>query len=175
MDLLNHKTVLVLLSIVILNVLVFVLLWQLDAFIHVHLYNFGLIFSYEWAAGEWHYNLLCWTFIMGAAGFAGFAVIPHYLLGKENEPTRFLRITSTLLPALALIYEGLSIFFLSQIDSIVRNSLYNFGISASFDWSATYEPIISSAYALMIISLMALIIPTIRATGIIEIEIVDET
>jgi len=171
----NHKTVLVLLFAVVLNAAVFVLLWQLDAFIHGNLYNYGLIFSYEWAAGAWHYNLSCWTFIIGATAFAAFAVVPHYIFSREIEPSRFSVSASFLLPALALVYEGLSIFFLNQIDFIVRNSLFDFGIPSSFDWSVTYEPIISAIYGLMTISLVALIIPTVKATGIIEIEIVNES
>lgn len=153
---------------------VFILLWQLNAFIHGDLYDYGLIFSYEWVEGVWHNNLSCWTFIIGATAFAAFAVVPHYMLNRELEPSRFSVLTCFLLPALALVYEGLSIFFLSQMDSIVRNSLYDFGISSSFDWSVTYEPVIVSAYVLMISSLVALIIPAVKGLGIIEIDVVDE-
>jgi len=174
LGLLNHKAVLVLLFVVVMNVIVFVLLEQLNFFIHGDLYNYGLIFSYEWATGIWQNSLSCWAFIIGATAFAAFAMVPHYIFGKELEPSPFSVMTSFILPVLALIYEGLSIFFLSQIDSIVRNSLYDFGITSVFDWSVTYEPVILTAYALMTISLLTLIVPALRALKIILIDIVDE-
>ena len=174
MDLLEHKTLLILLFAVVLNVAVFVLLENLNFFIHGDLYGYGLIFSYEWAEGVWHYNLSCWTFVVGATAFAAFAMVPHYMIGKEDLPSYFLVAIGFLLPVLGCVYEGLSIFYLSQIDSIVRNSFFDFGIPSSFDWSVTYDPIIGAAYALMTIALVVLIIPAVRALGIIKIEIVNE-
>lgn len=173
-DLLKYKIVLVLLLVVVLNLAVFVLLWQLNKFIHGDLYNYGLISSYEWIDVVWHNNLSCWAFIIGATAFSSFAMVPHYLIGKEIEPSRFSVLTGFLLPTLALVYEGLSIFFLNQIDAIVRNSLYDFGIPLSFNWGLTYEPIIWTAYVLMIISFVALIIPIIRGLGIIDVDTVNE-
>ena len=175
MDLLKHKTILVLLFVVVLNLAVFVLSWQLNMFVHGDLYDYGLVFSHEWIDGVWRNNLSFWAFIIGATTFTAFALVPHFLFGREPDPSRFSVMISFLLPALALVYEGLSIFFLNQVDSIVRNSLYNFGIPSSFDWSVTYEPIILTAYGLMIISLVALIIPTVKGLGIIDIDIIDET
>lgn len=169
MDILEHKTLLILLLVVILNISVFILLGQLNDFIHGDMYNYGLIFSYDWVKGVWHYNLSCWTFIFGATAFAAFAMVPHYLISKEPLPSYFLVIIGFLLPALAFVYEGLSIFYLNQIDYIVRNSFFDFGIPSSFDWSVTYDPIIWAAYALMIISLILLIIPAVRALGKIKI------
>ncbi|MFW9832225.1 MAG: hypothetical protein ACFFD8_10675, partial [Candidatus Thorarchaeota archaeon] len=131
MDLLKYKTILVLLFGVVLNLAVFVLLWQLNIFIHGDLYNYGLISSHEWIDGVWHNNLSCWAFIIGATAFAAFAVVPHYLFSKKLKPSSFSVMTGFLLPALGLVYEGLSIFFLNQIDSIVRNLLYDFGIPFS--------------------------------------------
>ena len=174
MDLLEHKTLLILLFVVILNIAVFVLLEQLNFFIHGDMYSYGLIFSHEWVDGVWHYNLSCWTFAIGATAFAAFAIVPHYMISKEDVPSYFLVITGFLLPVLGCVYEGLSIFYLSQIDFIVRNSFFDFGIPLSFDWSVTYNPIIGAAYALMTIALVVLIIPAVRALGIIKIEIVNE-
>ena len=175
MGLLEHKTLLILLFAVFLNVAVFVLLGQLNTFIHGDMYDYGLIFSYQWAYGIWHYNLSCWTFIIGATAFAAVAMVPHYMISKEKTlPSYFLVIVGFLLPALACVYEGLSIFYLNQIDNIVRNSLFNFGIPASFDWSVTYDPLIGATYTLMTIALVVLIIPAVRALGIIKIDIVNE-
>ena len=175
MHLLKHKTILVLLFVLVLNLAVFVLSWQMNMFIHGDLYNYGLVFSHAWIDGVWRNNLSFWAFIIGATVFTAFALIPHCLFDREPEPSRFSVMTGFLLPALALVYEGLSIFFLNQIDSIVRNSLYNFGLPSSFNWSVTYEPIIWTAYGLMIISLVALIIPMVRGLRIVDIDVIDET
>jgi len=174
LDLLKHKTLLILLFVVFLNVAVFVLLGQLNGFVHGDMYDYGLIFSYEWMNGVWHYNLSCWTFIIGATAFTAFAMVPHYMIGKEEVPSYFLVIVGFLLPVLGCVYEGLSIFYLNQIDFIVRNSFFDFGIPLSFDWSVTYDPVIGAAYALMTISVVVLIIPAVRALGIINIDIVNE-
>jgi hypothetical protein len=165
---------LILLFAVVLNIAVFVLLEQLNAFVHGDMYDYGLIFSYEWVEGVWHYNLSCWTFIIGATAFTAFAMVPHYMISKELVPSYFLVIIGFLLPALACVYEGLSIFYLNQIDYIVRNSFFGFGVPSSFDWSVTYDPIIGAAYTLMTVSLVVLIIPAVRALGIIKIDIVNE-
>jgi hypothetical protein len=174
LDLREHKTLLILLFAVVLNVAVFVLLEHLNTFVHGDMYDYGLVFSYEWAEGVWHYNLSCWTFIIGATALTVFAMVPHYMIDTELVPSYFLVIIGFLLPALACVYEGLSIFYLSQIDFIVRNSFFGFGIPSSFDWSVTYDPIIGAAYSLMTISIVALIIPAVRALGILKIDISNE-
>jgi hypothetical protein len=174
LGLLNYKTLFVLLFVVVLNVGVFVLLWQLDVFVHVELYNYGLIFSYDWAEVVWHNNWSCWTFIVGATGFVVFAMTPHYLQSKMQESSRLLAIAGFVLSASAMVFEALTIFYLTQLNSVVRTSLYNFGIPSSFDWSVTYEPLMGAAYALTTISLVTLIIPAVRSLGIVEIEIIEE-
>jgi hypothetical protein len=174
LNLLKNKTLLILFFVVVLNLAVFVLIGQLNNFIHGDMYDYGLIFSLEWAEEVWHYNLSCWTFFLGATAFAAFAIVPHYLISREVLPSYFLLIIGFLLPALACVYEGLSIFYLSQIDYVVRGSFFDFGISSSFDWSVTYDPIIWAIYALMAVSLVMLIIPAARAVRILTIDTVDE-
>lgn len=152
---------LVLLFVVVFNAAVFVLLGRLNDFVHGDLYNYGLIFSYDWVKDVWHYNLLVWAFLIGATALAAFAVIPHYVYKRAREPNRFSKAIRIFVPTLAVVCQGISIYFLSQIDSIVRNTFYNYGISSSFDWSITYAPIINATYGLMTISLVALIIPVV--------------
>jgi len=168
-NLANYKTVLVLLSVVVLNMAVFVLLGQLNDFVHSDLYNYGLVFSYDWAEEVWHYNLLFWPFLIGATVLAVCAIIPHYLHSKGVSG--FSKLFGFLVPALALVYQGLSIFYLSRMDFAVRTLLYNYGIPSSFDWSVTYDPIVTATYVLMVISLVALIIPAVRSLEIIKIEV----
>lgn len=169
----NYKTVFVLLFVALFNAGVFLLLRQVDFFVHVDLYNYGLIFSYDWAVGYWHNNLLCWIFILQATAFTVLAMAPHYMMSRWAEPNRCWTFTAFVFSVCAVVFEGLSIFFLNQLDSIVR-TLVDFGIPQNFNWGATYNPIIGPAYALMTISIIVLMIPTARSLGIIEIDIVDE-
>lgn len=168
-NLAKSMTVLILLVVIILNVAVFVLLGRLNDFVHGDLYNYGLVFSYGWAEEVWHYNLLVWPFLIGATALAFCAIIPHYLHSKGVSG--FSKLFGFLLPALALIYQGLSIFYFSRMDFAVRTLLYNYGIPSNFDWSVTYDPIVTATYVLMVISLVALIIPAVRSLEIVKIEV----
>ena len=170
--LLRYKTVLLLLCILIVNAVVMRLLQSLDHFVHVDLYGYGLVFSYEWANPYWYSNIMLWTCLTGATALAAASTIPHYL--HSRQPSPFSKLTGFLLPLFALGFQGLAIFFLSQINSIVWSGLYNHGVQYNIDWATTYNPVSMPALTLMAIAFLALIIPAVRALGVIEIEIVDE-
>jgi hypothetical protein len=170
--LLEYKTVLVLLCILILNVIVMFLLQGLDHFVHSDLYGYGLIFSYDWANPYWYNNMMLWTCLGGATALAAASIIPHYL--HSSKPSPFSKLTGFLLPTLALTFQGLGIFFLTQINSIVWSGLYDYGVQYDINWATTYNPVSMPALTLMVVAFLVLIIPAVRALGIIEIEIVDE-
>ena len=174
MGLKNYWILSVLLVVVLWNIIAFLMLWQLDVFVNVSLYDRGLMFSYDWAVGYWQNNLLCWAFILEATVFTVVAMAPHFMMTKWAEPNRCWSFTSFAFSLCAIICEGLSIYFLNQIDLIVRYKLPYFGIPSSFSWLLNYEPIIIPAYALLAISFGVLFIPLIRSLGIIQIEIVPE-
>jgi hypothetical protein len=171
-ELLGYKSVMVLLCVMVLNVAVMFLLLGLDSLVHVDLYGYGLVFSYDWANPYWHSNLILWTCLGGATALAAASIVPHYLQSKE--PSRFSKWAGFLLPSFALVYQGLGIFFLSQINSIVWSSLYDYGVQYDINWSTTYNTVSMPALTLMAVAFLGLIIPAVRASGIIEIEIVDE-
>jgi hypothetical protein len=170
--LLEYKTVLLLLCILTLNVVVMRLLQSLDQFVHIDLYGYGLVFSYDWANPYWYSNMMLWTCLGGATALAATSIIPHYL--HSRQPSPFSKLTGFLLPILALAFQGIGIFFLSQINSIVWSGLYDYGVQYDINWTTTYNPASMPALTLMTIVFLALIIPAVRALGIIEIEIVDE-
>jgi hypothetical protein len=170
--LLEYKTVLVLLSILIVNLVVMRLLQGLDHFVHVDLYGYGLVFSYDWANPYWHSNIMLWTCLAGATVLTAASIIPHYLHSKDPSP--FSKLMGFLLPILALAFQGTGVFFFSQLNSIVWSGLYDYGVQYDIDWATTYNPVSMPALTLMAIAFLALIIPAVRALGIIEIEIVDE-
>ena len=163
---------LVLLFVVVLNVAVSVLVWRLDFFVHGDLYAYGLVFSLGWAERYWYLTGMLWVFLVGGTVLAAGSIVPDYF--QSRKPSRFSKWLSFLLPAAAFVYEGLSIWFLSQKDFIARNLLYDYGVPLDFDWAATYDPISMAAFALMAVALLALIIPAVKALGIVEIEIVQE-
>ena len=166
--LLKDKFVLVLLFVIILNVVVFGLVWRLDVFVNEDLYDYGLQFSANWANDYWYNAKMLWTFLAGTTVLAVLSIIPHYTHSKE--PSGFSKWFGFLLPSVAFVYQGLCIVFLTQIDSIVQNRLYDYGLSGNFDWTTTYNPISAIAFALMVIALLTLIVPAMRTLEIIEIE-----
>ncbi len=170
--LLKDRIVQVLLLVIILNVACFFLIWQLNIFVHGDLYDYGLIFSHDWAQDIWYYNILLWVFLEGATVLAALSIIPHYQ--HSQKPSKTTKILGFLLPTIAIIYQALSIWSLTQINSIVQNRLYDFGIPNNIYWSSTYNPLSSTALALMAVALIVLIIPAIRTLEIIKIEIEHE-
>jgi hypothetical protein len=159
----NYKTVLVLLFVVIVNLVVGVLVWQLDFFVHGDLYSYGLVYSHDWANPYWYYTAMFWVFLGGATTIAATAIVPHYLHSRKISP--FSTWTGFFLPILALVYHGLGIFYLDQKNSIVWNTLNDYGVQFDIEWATTYSLISLTALALMIATLVTLIIPAIRAVA----------
>jgi hypothetical protein len=170
--LLKYKMVLVLVCISYLNMVGMCFLWGLDRFVHVGLYNYGLVFSYDWANPYWHNNLILWTCMLGATALAAVSIVPHYMYSKE--PSRFSKWTGFLLPCIAFVLQGVGIFFLDQINSLVWSGLYDYGVEYHIDWSTTYNLLSMPALVLMVVVFVGLTIPAVSGLGIIEIEIVDE-
>ena len=68
-----------------------------------------------------------------------------------------------------ILLNAIIFILLWRFDVFVNSELYNFGLIFDAAWTATYNPYIASTFALMVTSTLALIIPTIRTLGIIEI------
>jgi hypothetical protein len=162
----NYKTVLVLLIIIILNLTTFALLYRLDIFVNGDLYSYGLIFSHNWANNYWHYNQLLWIYLGGATTIVACAIAPHYLHSKK--PSGFSRLFGFFLPVAALIYQALSLYFLGQLDFVAKNSLYQYGLNLTFDWTPIYEPVYNVSFALLLTSLLLLVIPAIRSLDLFK-------
>ena len=169
---LNYKTVLVLLFVVVANLVASVFLLRLDVFVHGDLYAFGLVFSLDWADEYWHCNKILWTLLFGATVVAAMSIIPHYLHSKGAS--RFSKWAGFIYPALAFGFQALGIAYLYQINSLVWNRLPDYGVQTDVAWSVTYNCISMPALLLLVIALLALILPAIRALDIIEVRIVQE-
>ena len=147
---------------IVLNIIGFLLILRIDSFIHVDLYNYGLIFDTEWAKNYWFFKDLLLTFLSGSIIISILSLIPHY--DHDTQPTSFSKWAGILLPLTGIVYETLSIIFLTQLDQIIQNDLYQFGILSNFDWSAEYSNLYLAALTVMIIAIVVLIIPMIRPT-----------
>jgi hypothetical protein len=171
-NLLRYKTIIVLLVIIVVNAIAMSLLLRIDSFVNVDLYTYGLTFNLQWADKYWHNNIMLWTFIEAATAIAITAIVPHFL--HSRAPSRFSRLTGFFLPVLSSVFQAVGVFFLNQVNNIVWNDLYDYGVQYNIDWATTYNPISMLALALMVIALLMMILPAVRALGIIEIEIVHE-
>lgn len=111
-SLLKDRVVQALLLVIGLNLVAFILLWRLDLFVHADLYDYGLRFSFDWISDYWYNNAMGWSLLAGTIVLAPLSLIPKYVYSKEH--TKFSRYVGFLLSALALAYQGLSVFFFGK-------------------------------------------------------------
>jgi hypothetical protein len=156
---LKNKSILALLLVIVLSFVAFVLVVQIDVFVNVDLYGYGLQFSSDWANDYWYFARLLWVFQGGCCFLALFSLWPHSLRVQKRDS--FSVWAGVLLPSLAFVYQVLSIVFLVRIDNIVYNRLYSFGLDPSYNWSLVYNPIRTPTLLLMVVVLVALIIPVV--------------
>jgi len=157
----EFKNILFLLLIsIVLNIIGFLLVLRIDSLVHIELYNYGLIFNNEWAKDYWFFKDLLLTFLSSSIIISILSLIPHY--DHNKHPTNFSKWAGILLPLTGIVYEMISIIFLMQLDRIVRNDLYQFGLFSNFNWSAEYGPLTLATLTMMIIAIVVLIIPMIR-------------
>jgi hypothetical protein len=157
----NYKAVLVLLFALAVNLVVAFLVWRLDFFVHGDLYAYGLFYSRGWADPYWTCVETLWALLGGATIFAFVSAILQYL--HKKLPRGLSRWAGVFLPLFALVYEGVSIFFLDQKNLVVWNTLKDYGLKYSGDWATTYNRVSQSAVALMAVTLFALIISALIA------------
>ena len=161
--LLKDKFVQVLLFVFVLNVIIFCLLWRLDIFVNTDLYSSGLRFNLDWAKDYWYNRGMVWGFQIGCVMLSAISIIPHYR--HSQEPRRFRKWLGFLLPTLAGACQVVAIVFLTRVDYIVQNRLGDYGLILNFDWTAIYNLISATLFALMVTVLVALSIPVARTLG----------
>jgi hypothetical protein len=167
--LIDFKTVIILLVIFILSSIAFLIVLRIDLLVHVDLYDYGLQFNTLWANEYWQIKNMLLVFIAGAATLSVLSMIPHFDYSKQ--PTKISKWTGTLLPIIAIIYMIFSISSFLRIDDIIQNVLPQYNLIINYVWTAEYWNLNSIALTLMIVSLLLLIIPTIRTSEILELEL----
>jgi len=169
---LKDSTVLVLLVVAVLNLICCALVYRFSIFVHGDLYNYGLIFSLDWAEDFYYSNTMLWVFLDGAIVLSFLSIIPHRQYSiKPSKASKWL---GFLLPSITIIYQALSIMYFWQMYDIVKNRLGDFGLISSVEWTSTFSSLSNTTFALLVVALLILFIPALRTTGIIEVEIVKE-
>lgn len=167
--LMNFKTVIVLLIIFILSSIAFLVVLRIDLFINKDLYAYGLQFNTLWANDYWYQKNMLLVFLSGTSALSVLSMIPHF--DYSNQPTTISKWTGALLPTISIIYMIFSISTFLRIDDIIQNILPQYGLNISYIWTSDYWNLNSIALTLMIASLLLLIIPTIRTSEILALEL----
>ena len=165
----NFKTVIILIIIIILSSLAFLAVLRIDSFVNEDLYSYGLQFDLFWANDYWFNKNLLLTFVASATVLSALSIIPHF--DHSTKPTTFSKWAGNFIPIVAAIYMILSISFFLRIDSIIKNTLPEYGLSLSYMWTAEYWTLNTTLITLMLASLLLLIIPIIRTLEILEIQL----
>lgn len=109
---------------------------KLDYLVHTDLYRYGLQFSYAWANPYWSYST--WIMILQLTAIIAAAVsIILILIDAKSLRTRFRSSCVTLL-TLGVVLNLSNVFLFLQIDNIVNQDLYNFGLQFSTEWANIY-------------------------------------
>ena len=164
--LLKHRGVQVLVFVLAMEIVALILLWRLDVFVNIDLYDFGLRFSYDWAADYWYNNGLLWGLHGGAILLVVLSIWPQHQHSKT--PTKVSRWFGFLLPTLGVVYEVLCVVFLTRIDFLVQNRLYDFGLIRNFNWSTSFILISLGALALFIAAIVGLTLVSSRTLWMIK-------
>ena len=115
----------------------FFFLKQIDSIVHDDLYDYGLIFSNDWADKYWN-NLNLYLYCQTLA-LVFFGISTALFLNYIRNPSTFSITASSLL---LLGGAGLSIFAmypLYRVDYIVTHDLYLYGLTFSDEWFVPYS------------------------------------
>lgn len=125
------------------------LLEFLDLIVHGDLYEFGLVFSYEWASQYWNYLTLIRDSILISFVVIIFALI--FIIIQSTSGKNFIKSLSSSLIAVRIFFVVFSFFSLLQLDSLVNNSLYDYGLQFSYEWAGPYWNILVLFFGLFMV------------------------
>ena len=154
---------LVLLILLVANLAASVMVWRMDLLVHADLYTHGLIFNHSWADPYWYCTTVLWILLFIATVLTGATIVTHYLYSRKI--TSISKWTGFFLPVLAFVFQGLSLLYLNEKNSIVWNTLSNYGVQYDVNWVTAYNLLSASTIVLMAVTLLGLIIPALRASG----------
>jgi len=112
------------------------LLQFVDLIVHGDLYGYGLVFSYEWANQYWNYSTLMRDSILISILLITLAVF--FIIIQIMANKHFIKYLISVLLVTSIFFVIFSLFFLIRLDFIVNNSLYNYGLQFSYEWTTPY-------------------------------------
>jgi signal peptidase I len=121
---------------IILSASTFFVFLRLDLIVHGDLYNYGLIYSDEWAVQYWAGSAIFQSTIDGVIAVAIIGLLVLLLYNKtENIIYRW---AGSMLSFLASVLAIRSLFIFLNLNSIVHNTLYEFSLNFNIAWSNPY-------------------------------------
>jgi hypothetical protein len=123
-----------------------------ELIVHGELYEYGLIFSYEWANQYWNYSTIIKDSIMIFILLTILTII--FMIIQIAKPKKFVSLIISILIIFTIFFLSLSFFSLTRIDFIVHNLLYNYGLQFSYDWSTLYWNNLITIYGLFLAIVM---------------------
>ncbi len=162
-DLSNYSTALLLLFVVVINLAVAALVSRLDLFVQSDLYSYGLVYNIGWVVPYWYDAKMFWALLGGASAFAAAAIVPQCM--HRRKIRRLATLTGFFLPIFAFVFQGIGLFYLNQKNSLVWNTLRDYGVEYEATWTTAYNLFSMPVVVLMVIALLALTIPAIYAAG----------
>jgi len=108
----------------------------LDVLVNGDLYNYGLIYSDEWAIHYWSNSYLFRVYLEAAIAMLVGGLVAYYLV--SNSKRKFSKVILALLFYAAVLLAGYSLVFLSNLDFIVMNTLFDYSLNHSYAWVNAY-------------------------------------
>ena len=128
------------------------LLQFVDSIVHGDLYGYGLVFSYEWANQYWNYSALLRDSILFSILLITIAVI--FIIIQILSDKHLIKSLVSILIAASIFFGFFSLFSLIRLDFIVNNSLYDYGLQFSYEWTQPYWNNIVLIFGLCLAAIM---------------------
>ena len=128
------------------------LLQFVDLIVHGDLYGYGLVFSYDWANQYWHYSTLIRDSLFICILLVSISIIA--IIFQMFSGKHFIKLLTAALIIISIFFMLLSLFSLMQLDIIVNNSLYDYGLQFSYDWAGPYWNNLVVIFGLMLATIM---------------------
>ena len=141
---------------IITSIICYYLLQFLDLIVHGDLYEFGLVFSYEWANQYWNFTGSIRTYIF----ITLFLLTLSLFLTVVNFRSfkKVIKIIICTFFMVGLFFVSYSAFLLYRLDFLVNYDLYNYGLQFSYNWIEPYWIYLSLLYILFGLSIVAIIL-----------------
>ena len=119
-----------------LYVFAFFLFFGLDVLVNGDLYNYGLMYSDGWAIKYWSNSYLFRTILCTAIAMLAAGLVAYFLISKSKS--KFYKAIPASLFYVSVLLAGYSLVFVSNLDFIVMNTLFDYSLNSSFDWVNSY-------------------------------------